>query len=159
LEVAALTEPGLHWVDDNLYLQIKGGRSWLHRYSFDGKEWNSGLGSADIVTLAEARAARDDERAKIRIGINPVKARRDERAVAIVEVVKAITFADCATGYIRSHEASWKSRVHRQQWRSTLETYVYPIIGRLPVRDIDTALAVQVLEPIWSTIPESASRI
>lgn len=159
LEVAAITAPGTHWVDDNLYLQIKGGRSWLHRYMFKGKPRDSGLGSADTMTLAQARAARDDEQAMIRKGVDPVAARRAEREQGLADRVRAITFGDCAAGYIRAHEASWKSAVHRQQWRNTLETYVHPIIGRLPVRDIDTALAMRVLEPVWSRIPESASRI
>lgn len=44
--------------------------------------------------------------------------------------------------------------MHRQQWRNPLESYVYPLIGKLPVADVDTALAMRVLEPIWSKIPK-----
>jgi hypothetical protein len=159
LEVTTITTSGTHRVDDNLYLQIKGGRSWLHRYTFKGKPRESGLGSAETMTLAQARDARDDERSLIRKGIDPVAARRAEREQVLVDSVKAITFRECADAYIRAHEATWKNAVHRQQWRNTLKTYVHPVIGALPVRDVDTALAMRVLEPIWSRMPESASRI
>jgi integrase len=126
---------------------------------FGGKPRLSGLGSADSITLAQARAARDEERVLIRRGVDPVAARRSERIEAMVGQVKAITFLECADTYIKTHEASWKSAVHRQQWRNTLKTYVYPIIGGVPVADIDTALAMRVLESIWSKIPETASRV
>jgi hypothetical protein len=159
LEVAAIAAPGTHRVDDNLYLQIKGGRSWLHRYMFERKPRVSGLGSADTMILAQARPARDDEQALMRKGIDPVAVRRAEREQGLVDRVKAITFRECADAYVKAHEATWKSAVHRQQWRNTLETYVHPVIGALAVRDVDTALAMRVLEPIWSRMPESASRI
>jgi integrase len=160
VEVKALIvtgEPGLKWIDDGLFLQD--GRSFAHRYMLGGKPRLSGLGAVKDLTLAQARAARDDERAMIRKGIDPVAARRAGRTAAKTEQVKAITFRECAEGYIKAHEASWKNPVHRQQWRNTLDTYVYPIVGELPVAEVDTALAVRVLEPIWSRVPESASRI
>src|SRR5262249_36116981 len=75
VEVARITD-GVHRVDDGLYLQVKSGRSWIHRYQFRGKARWSGLGSAREVTLAEARAARDRERRLIREGIDPVAAKR-----------------------------------------------------------------------------------
>jgi integrase len=159
LEVDAIAAPGVYRVDDNLYLQIKGGRSWLHRYMFKGRPRDSGLGSADTMTLAQARAARDEERLLIRKEIDPVAKRRDERQQSRVDSVKAITFKECADAYIKAHEATWRNAIHRQQWRNTLDTYVHPIIGALPVHTVDTALAMRVLEPIWQRVPESASRI
>src|SRR5262249_9786381 len=55
--------------------------------------------------------------------------------------------------------ASWKNAKHRDQWRNTLLTYVYPIIGELPVESIDTTLVLKVLEPIWGDKTETASRL
>jgi hypothetical protein len=79
----ALITAGVHRVDGGLYLQIdRGGRSWVHRFTFKGRARWSGLGSARTMTLAEARAARDAERAMIRTGIDPVAARRAERQAA-----------------------------------------------------------------------------
>jgi integrase len=68
-------------------------------------------------------------------------------------------FRECAESYIAAHEAGWRNATHRQQWRNTLETYVYPVIGKLPVQDIDTPLVLKVLEPIWRDKTETANRI
>ena len=53
----------------------------------------------------------------------------------------------------------WKNDKHRAQWRSTLATYVNPVVGVLPVEAIDTGLVMAILEPIWTTKPETASRV
>jgi hypothetical protein len=126
---------------------------------FKGRPRDSGLGSADSMTLAQARVARDEERLLIRKEIDPVAKRRDDRQQSRIDSVKAITFKECADAYIKAHEASWRNAIHRQQWRNTLDTYVHPIIGALPVHDLDMTLATRVLEPIWQRVPESASRI
>lgn len=70
-----------------------------------------------------------------------------------------ITFKDVATGYIAANEESWRNPKHRQQWRNTLDTYVYPVIGDLPVAEIETAHVLKILEPIWKGKAETASRI
>ena len=50
-------------------------------------------------------------------------------------------------------------RKHREQWTVTLATYVHPVIGALAVADIDTALVLKVLQPIWETKTETAVRV
>jgi integrase len=70
-----------------------------------------------------------------------------------------ITFGVCAERYIAAHEAGWRNGKHRQQWENTLETYANPILGDLPVASIETAHIMQVLEPIWTTKAETASRV
>ena len=70
-----------------------------------------------------------------------------------------MTFDDCRTAYIAAHEASWRNPKHRQQWTNTLRTYVTPVFGKLPVQAVDTALVLKVIEPIWTTKPETASRV
>ena len=55
--------------------------------------------------------------------------------------------------------ATWRNPKHRQQWRNTLDTYVYPVIGDLPVQAVDVAHVMKILEPIWQTKPETASRV
>src|SRR5262249_41024294 len=72
---------------------------------------------------------------------------------------KVATFEQTAERFIASHETGWRNPKHRQQWRNTLKTYVYPIIGELPVQEIDTALAMEILEPLWPTKSETASRV
>jgi integrase len=70
-----------------------------------------------------------------------------------------MTFEQCGKAYITAHEPSWRNGKHRQQWRNTLDTYVYPAIGSLPVQVIDTAMVVKILEPIWTAKPETAGRV
>lgn len=70
-EVDAIREEGMHWIDDNLYLQIRsqGTRSWLFRYWVEGKPKVLGLGAARDVTLAKARDQADRLRLQIRDGV------------------------------------------------------------------------------------------
>ena len=70
-----------------------------------------------------------------------------------------LTFAEYRQAYIKSHEAGWRNRKHRQQWQNTLDTYAFPIFGSLPVDKIDTGLVMQAIEPIWTTKTETASRL
>jgi integrase len=64
-----------------------------------------------------------------------------------------------AERYIKAHAAGWRNGKHRQQWRNTLETYAYPVIGDLPVTDVDTGLMLEIIQPIWTTKTETASRL
>jgi len=67
-----------------------------------------------------------------------------------------MTFDQCATAYISAHRSGWKNEKHIGQWENTLEAYASPIIGTLPVAEVDTALVVKVLGPIWETKTEAA---
>jgi integrase len=153
--------PGL-WPDGNgLYLQVApgGSRSWLYRYSLHGKEHRMGLGSASAVSLKRARELAAAARQLRAEKIDPLERRRTQRNAELVEQAKATTFKECAEAYVAAHEAGWKNPKHRQQWRSTLEQYVYPVLGALPVETVDTALVLKVLEPIWLDKTETANRI
>jgi integrase len=70
-----------------------------------------------------------------------------------------VTFRQCAESYFATHERAWKSEVHRQQWRTSIQADAYPVLGSLPVQDIDTSLVLAVLRPIWQAKPVSASRL
>jgi hypothetical protein len=70
-----------------------------------------------------------------------------------------MTFDQCAEAYIRAHEASWRNPKHRQQWRNTLATYVTPVFGSVAVADVDVAMVMKVVEPLWAAKPETASRL
>jgi integrase len=111
------------------------------------------------VTLKRARVLAGDARKLRPEGIDPIEQRREKRAAEKVEAAKAVTFKDVATQFIAGHEVAWKNPKHRQQWKNTLETYVYPVFGHLPPAQVDTALVMRVLAPIWPTKPETASRV
>jgi integrase len=61
--------------------------------------------------------------------------------------------------YIGANEGSRRNDKHRQQWKNTLATYVYPVIGELPVAEVGTAHVLKILEPIWKAKAETASRV
>jgi integrase len=118
-----------------------------------------GLGPLADVALAKARDAARQARDLLRQGVDPIDHRNAQRAAAKVEASRAVTFKGYAEGYITSHEASWKNPKHRQQWRNSLATYAYPVLGHLPVADVDTAAVLSVLRPVWQSKPETASRV
>ena len=144
-----------------LYLRVTSpdARSWVFRYGRDGKERYMGLGSLNAVSLSEARARAAEARRLTSAGIDPIGARDGQRAAERVEAAKQVTFEAAAEAYIRSHKAGWRNAKHGDQWRNTLKAYVYPVIGALPVNQIDSGLVFKVLEPIWTAKPETASRV
>jgi integrase len=70
-----------------------------------------------------------------------------------------VKFRECAENYIKAHRAGWRNAAHASQWENTLSAYAYPHVGALSVQAIDTSLVLKVLEPIWTTKPETASRL
>jgi integrase len=159
--VATATKPGLHGDGGGLWLQLgaTGGKSWAFRFQLNGRARQMGLGPVDLVSLAEARDLARDARRLLLRGVDPIEDRRANRKAARVANAKAITFRSCAKRFIASHEAGWRNEKHRKQWSSSLEAYLYPTIGDLPVSAIDTGLVMQVLEPIWTIKPETAGRV
>jgi integrase len=160
-------KPGRHADGGGLHLLVKdtGARSWVYRFMLKGKARDIGLGAAgpDGVSLAKARDLASALRLKVKAGIDPLEERQREAAQALASsqaaAIAGMTFKAVAETYIGSNEASWRNEKHRQQWRNTLIHYVYPVIGQLPVAEIGTAHVLQILEPIWQTKPETASRI
>lgn len=161
MTVKHLKARGLHADGGGLYLQISrfDTKSWIFRFTLNGNARQMGLGPLHTVPLSEARQAAEECRKLLRTGTDPIDHRKTERARHGLEVAKVMTFKECATAYLRSHGAVWSNIKHSAQWKSTLEAYVYPSFGTLPVQDIDTGLVLKVLEPIWATKTETASRI
>lgn len=92
-------------------------------------------------------------------GKDPLEARKAQVLAETLERARMMTFDQCAEAYISAHKGSWKNAKHLSQWENTLKTYASPIIGKLPVALVDTALVVKVLKPIWSTKTETATRV
>jgi hypothetical protein len=161
LKVARAREPGLLADGSGLYLQVTSAnaRSWIFRYHRNGKSHEMGLGPLTAVSLAAARLKAAESRGLLADGIDPISARKAERARRALQDVRGITFDQCAEAYIKAHSSAWKNQKHIGQWRATLKTYVSPIFGALPVQAVDVALVMKVLEPIWTVKPETAARI
>jgi len=151
--------PGFHGDGSNLWLRVQpsGSRGWVFRYRLDGTAHNMGLGPYPDVGLAEARALAGAARALLRRGIDPIEQRRRDRAAA--RLAAGRTFAEVAAEYIERNRAGWANAKHAAQWTSTIETYASPKIGQLGVADIALRDVLAVLEPIWTTKPETASRV
>ena len=144
-----------------LYLRVTpdGTKNWVLRFMLDRRPRWMGLGPLALYGLQDARAKALDARRKRHEGVDPIEARRAERARQRLDAAKAITFKQCAEAYINSHRAGWRNDKHAGQWGATLSTYAYPVIGTLSVQAIDTGLVLKVLEPIWATKPETAGRL
>jgi integrase len=118
-----------------------------------------GIGPVHVLTLAEARE-RAREASKLRLdGIDPIAAKHAQRAAAVVAAASAMTFRQCAEGFIRDNETSWSNAKHRLEWERSLAKYAFPVLGNLPVAAIDTPLVLKVIKPLWQRVPETASRV
>jgi integrase len=160
LKVERAKTPGMLCDGGGLYLQIsERGRSWIFRFMLDGRAREMGLGPLAVYGLAEARALAQDARRLRHQGIDPIEHRRAARAQTRLDDAKAMTFQQCADRYIKDHRAGWRNAKHAEQWESSLRRFTFPVIGALPVQAIDTALVRKVLDPIWTTKPETASRV
>jgi integrase len=161
LKVSQLKEPGRYCDGLGLWLEIRRdtlSRSWLFRYQIDGKARQMGLGPLHTVSLAEARERARQARQVILDGRDPIDAKRDEKAARKVEELKTITFRQAASEFLKSSKVqAFKNDKHRKQWGSTLQS-VFPVLGDLPLNDIDPAIVLQALRPIWERTPETASR-
>lgn len=163
LAVSRQTKPGMYGDGGGLWLQVtaSGAKSWLFRFvsPITGKRREMGLGAVASCPLSEARERARDARQAVNAGRDPVEERKAQRVADRVEAARGMTFADCAAAYIEAHRAGWKNEKHASQWGNTLTTYAGPVIGGLPVASVDMGLILRVLEPIWTTKTETASRL
>ena len=163
VELKRLTAPGLHSVGGvaGLGLQISptGAKSWTLRVMIGGKRRDMGLGSYPSVPLARARESARDARDLIRKGVDPIEQQRAAHSALRAAVAAALTFDQCSEKFIAAHEAGWSNAKHIQQWTNTLAQYASPVFGKLLVRDVELSHILAVLEPIWRTKTETASRV
>jgi integrase len=153
--------PGYYGDGGGLYLRVgpAGTKSWVFRYEAAGKAREMGLGALHTHSLREARALARECRQKRYQGIDPIDERKTRQAKAKTASATARTFRHCAEAYIKANEAGWRNAKHRSDWVNSLETHVFPALGDMPVGAIDTPAVLRVLNPIWTQIPETASRV
>ncbi len=148
----ANAKPGVHTVEPNLILRVSntGSRNWLFRYQANGKITQIGLGGYPTRSLKAARELAEIMRDDVANGRDPI-----ER----IKPTKAKTFKTYALAYLSEFESGWKNPKHRQQWRNTLETYVYPNIGDKSVGDITANDIHELLLPLWAVKTETGTRV
>jgi integrase len=163
LEVRRLTNPGLHAVGGTagLLLQVSpvGARSWILRTIVGTKRRDIGLGGFPDVSIAQAREKARELKEQIRQGVDPVAQRKAARASVLAEQAKEITFDESARRYINSIEPQFSNIKQAAQWRSSLNDYASPVIGKLPVGSVDLVMIQKILDPIWTTKTETATRV
>ena len=151
-KVKAIRKPGMHGDGNGLYLRVtgSGSRSWMQRIVIHGRRRDMGLGSYPAVGLAEARALALANKALVGAGRDPLSERR--RA-------DVPTFRDAARKVYEVNLPRWRNGKHTTNWWGSLERHVFPVIGDAPVDRIRRGDVLAVLEPIWSTRPETARRV
>ena len=157
-----ITKPGMVAVGGGLYERTKtnGARYWVFRWRdrVTSKLRDRGIGPAIKITKPQAVRIAKGYAARVAEGGDPIKEARAKVEADRIAKAKDITFGECCTKYIDTHRAAWRNAKHAAQWTSTLETYCAKL-SPLPVASIDTAMVLNVLEPIWATKNETASRI
>jgi integrase len=161
LRVVRLSTPGVYCDGGGLWLQVStsGSKSWVFRYAVRGRRHHMGLGSLRDVPLAQARELARDHAHRVRAGGDPLAERKEAVQTLLLLQARQMTFQACSLAYIRAHRPSWRNAKHAQQWKNTLETYAFPLLGDLPVGEVDTPLVIKVLEPIWIAKTETATRL
>jgi integrase len=161
-KIRTLTNIGLHHDGAGLYLQIRpgGARSWIYRYRMNGRTRDQGLGALTDVSLVKARDKAGAARALVNDGIDPIE---HTRAQAVISAApkrnSSPTFEEMAEAYMADRLKRLRSEHHRHDWRQSLQDYAYPIIGKMPVNEIETNDVLAVLKPIWESKCETASRL
>ena len=134
-----------------LRVEINGSRRWLQRTTINGKRREIGLGSPPSVSLAAARESASKNKRDIKEGLNPLSKKRDN--------APTLTFMEAANLYLEVKSSEFTNKKHKSQWFSTLNTYAYPKLGKLPVSEILINDVLETLKPIWTTKTETASRL
>ncbi len=159
---------------DRLFLRITpaGGKYWQLRYYRQGikeKEAVHQFGAYPQISLAQARVLRDGLLQRLANGEDPVRTsarstqlrkRSDSPAYgSTFQAHSLATFSDCARAYIDIKTPEWRNAKHASQWTNTLAQYAAPIVGHMPIATIGVEHVLQVLQPIWLSKTETASRL
>lgn len=129
---------------DRLYIEVRpsGVKIWRLKFVLNGKESSMSLGEYPLMTLAEARASREDARTKLSKGISPVEDRRREKE-SLRESV-ANTFNSIATEFLLER-LSGKSQRYQDQFKNSLEKDISPVIGSKNIKDVTAADILKIL--------------
>lgn len=155
--VSTITKPGMHSDGDGLYLVVgeSGAKRWSYVFQWDKKRKEMGLGNLASVTLAEAREKAKAARKVLSDGDNPIASRDKEKAD---RKAAAVTFGTFADAYVKRVQKDFKNPKHQAQWKMTLEVYAAPLRPKR-LDEITTEDILAILEPIWMTKNETASRL
>lgn len=143
-----------------LVIQVtpKHSKSWLLRTTIAGKRQFIGLGPYPEVSLKDARDRAAEDKLKIRSGSNPALERKNAKASLILEQLRGTVFKQVVQEYLTT-KLQGKTKKVQRQWQATLERYAFPVVENVLVDDIDVHHVLRILQPIWETKTETASRL
>ena len=167
--VMKLAAGKMHCDGGGLWLRKTGktSGSWAFRYQIDKVAHELGLGGINTVNIEEARdeALRLRKLHKAKERIDPLAQKRADAAKKEIKAVATTTFRERAEEFIKTQSPGWSSAKHAAQWTQSLKAYAFPLIGDLPIGDIDEEAIKAVLrQPVdgtifWYARPETASRV
>lgn len=161
-------DPGFYGDGLKLYLHVQkfGRASWIFRYMRRRRRRDMGLGALDVdgiegVSLQQARDKAAACRQQLRDGLDPIleRDRLTAERHAAEDAVAGRPFKEVAEEYWETHKSTWSNEKHAEQWIQSLRNHVFPTKGKVPVARFSSADMVEVLKPIWTTIPETAARV
>lgn len=169
IQVRRLNKPGMHAVGGvaGLVLQVgrdesgraTASRCWILRTHIGGKRRSVGLGPYPEVSLKDARQKAAYLKEKVRQGIDPVAVRREARAALLGAQARRMTFEQAARAKYKAVEPTLKNKRSRDRWIRGLELYAFPILGSMEVADVELPHVLKVLQPIWQSKTETATRV
>ena len=150
--VKALKEPGRYGDGGTLYLVVApgGSKSWVQRFTVNGKRRDHGLGGFPLVTLAEAREQAFENRRHAHRGRDPLADKRR---------VMTPTFEQAAQRALEANRARWRNTKTATNWTESMTKYAYPVFGDRHVDQIGREDVLRVLTPIWSSKPEIGRKV
>lgn len=128
-----------------LCAQPNGSAYWRYKYRFMGKEKLLSLGIYPETTLAEAREKHRIAHKQVYNKIDPSSARKDEARNALMEA--ANTYEVIAREWHRHNKEKWSSN-HARTVMHRLEMYMFPAVGKLPIRHITAPVLLSALRGI-----------
>ena len=151
--VENVSEAGKYYDQHGLFLHVRpsGAKKWLQRYTFQGRRREIGLGSAKIVSVATARRNAHQNLVLVSEGIDPIEDKRQDSIIPKFELAARKVYED--------NRPTWRNAKHAAQFITTLETYAFPVIGSMSVKEINSSHILRVLSPIWVTKAETAKRV
>lgn len=162
-QVSRIRKPGEHRVGGvaGLFLDYRSkvSKSWILRAELNGKRPTLGLGSYPEVSLAKAREIAAQWKALMKQGIDPRDEKRKEKAKRLAESLARLKFSEAADACWKSKSREFKNAKHAKQWIDTLKEYANPVLGELYPEDIETVHVMKVLEPIWATRTDTATKV
>ncbi len=133
--------------------------SWILRVVIGENRADLGLGSYPEIGVAQARDKAREAREQIRRGIDPREAKKAAASALRAATARALTFEAAAKACHVAKASEFRNSKHKDDWINSLERYAFPDLGSVPVAEIDLPHLVKVLEPIWTTKTETATRV